>query len=285
MKSGRKHSKRYGCLFTCLTTRAVHIEITQSLDTDSFICALQRFTSRRGRPEKVFSDNGTNLRAGDKELRDSIRQWNCSRLARHFLQEEIVWHFNPPYASHMGGVWERLVRSIKTALKSVVREQILSDEGLMTLTTEVEKILNDRPITQVSNDIRDPEPLSPNKLLILRSNSCAPPGVFDKDDIYCRRWWRQVQYLANIFWRRWTREYIPSLQVRQKWHNVQRNLAVNDLVLVSDESVPRGQWPLGRIIKVSKGRDGLVRSCRVSVNGTEKVRPISRLCLLEQNIT
>lgn len=285
VKSGRRHLKRYGCLFTCLTTRAVHIEITHSLDTDSFVCAFQRFVSRRGQPEKVFSDNGTNLRAGERELRDSIQQWNRSRLSRYFLQKEIVWNFNPPYASHMGGVWERLVRSIKNALKSVVREQLLNDEGLSTLMTEVEKILNDRPITQVSNDSQDPEPLSPNKLLIMRSNSCVPPGLFDKDDIYCRRWWRQVQYLADVFWRRWTREYIPTLQVRQKWPNIRRNLAVNDLVLVCDDSVARGHWPLGRVLEVSEGRDGLVRSCRVKVNGTEKVRPLSRLCLLEQRVS
>ena len=284
VKSGRKQLKRYGCLFTCLCTRAVHIEITHSLNTDSFISALQRFESRRGRPEKIFSDNGTNLTAGEKELRESIQTWNQSHISRHCTQKGIAWHFNPPYASHMGGVWERLVRSFKVALKSVVREQILCDEALATLATEVEKVLNDRPITQVSNDHRDPQPLSPNNLLLLRPSMCFPPGLFERDDNYCRRWWRQVQYLANIFWRRWLKEYLPTLQVRQKWHNSRRNLAVNDLVLVCDVTSTRGHWPLGLVQEVSKGRDGLVRSCRVRVNGTVKVRPITKLCLLEQNV-
>ena len=182
----------------------------------------------------------------------------------------------------MGGVWERLVRSIKRSLKSVVREQLLGDEALLTLTAEVEKTLNDRPITQVSDDSRDPEPLSPNKLLLLRPNSCMPPGVFDTGDQYCRRWWRQVQYMSNVFWKRWTREYLPTLQVRHKWPNVKRNMSVNDLVLVCDEPSIRGHWPLGLVLEVSKGRDGLVRSCRVKVNGIEKVRPVTKLCLLEQ---
>ncbi|XP_053377557.1 uncharacterized protein LOC123564742 [Mercenaria mercenaria] len=158
-------------------------------------------------PVKIFSDNGTNLRAGERELRESVQQWNQSRLSKYFLQETIDWHFNPPYASHMGGVWERLVRSVKNAVKSVVREQLLRDEALMTLMTEVEKILNDRPITQ-------------------------------------------------------------------------RNLTVNDLVLVCDEPSTRGRWPLGRVLEVSKGRDGLVRSCRVRVNGLEKITVVDvRYCL------
>ena len=184
----------------------------------------------------------------------------------------------------MGGVWERLVRSFKNALKSVVREQLLCDEALLTLATGVEKVLNDRPITQVSDDHRDQQPLSPSTMLLLRPNMCFPPGVFEKTDTYGRRWWRQVQYLANIFWRRWIKEYLPALQVRQKWLRKERNIAVNDLVLVCEETSTRGHWPLGLIQEVSKGRDGLVRSCKVRVNGTVKIRPVTQLCLLEQDM-
>ncbi len=167
----------------------------------------------------------------------------------HLNQKGIVWHFNLPYASHMGGVWERLVRSFKQTLKSAVREQFLCDEALLTLATEVERILNDRPITQVSDDHRDPQALSPNTLLLLRPNRCFPPGVFDKTDNYCRRWWRQVQYVANIFWRRWLKEYLPALQVRSKWQHSRRNLAVNEIVLVflsRTLPVDIGLWELCR---------------------------------------
>ena len=118
----------------------------------------------------------------------------------------------------MGGVWERLVLSVKSTFKSVIREQLLNDEALLTLLTEIEKIINDRPITPVNSDPRDPEPLTPNTILVMRPNVSFPPGLFDKHDNYCRRWWRQVQYLANVFWKRWTREYLPILQVRQKLH-------------------------------------------------------------------
>jgi hypothetical protein len=243
---------------------------------------LQRFISRRGRPDKIFSDNGKNFVAGERELNESISSWNEQRMTRYFQQNEIRWHFNPPYAAHMGGVWERLIKATKRALKSVIGEQLLNDEALYTLITEVEKILNDRPITQVSVDPKDPQPLTPNKILLMRSNTCFPPGTFDKNDNYCKRWWRQVHYLANDFWRRWVREYLPTLQVRQRWHNTQRNVSVNDLVLVCDEQLSRGKWPLGIVLDVNKGRDGLVRSCKVRVNGSVKVRPITMLCMLEQ---
>ena len=118
VKAGRTHWKRYGCLFTCLTTRAVHLEVAQSLTADSFIAAFQRFSSRRGVPEKVYSDNGTNLVKGDKELRKSIQEWNKSNIEKHTTQNEIEWHFNPPCTSHMGGVWERMIRSAQI-LKAV----------------------------------------------------------------------------------------------------------------------------------------------------------------------
>lgn len=125
---------------------------------------------------------------------------------------------------------------------------------------EVESIVNSRPVTKVSDDPRDMEALTPNHLLLLRSGPSAPPGVFSKDEVYSRRRWRQVQYLADIFWRRWTKEYLPSLQERQEWNRARRNCAVDDIVLVTDASCPRSCWPLGRILEVQiNANDGHVR--------------------------
>ena len=264
-----------------MVTRAIHIEISHSLDLDSFICALQRFISRRGKPDTIFSDNGTNFHGGDRELREALTGWNKQHLNDGLLQKGIEWRYNPPSASHMGGIWERMIRSTRTILKSLVKEQLLSDEALYTFMTEVEKILNDRPITFVSNDSRDPEPLTPNKLLLLRSNSSVPPGIFTPEDKYNKRWWRQAQYLANVFWRRWVREYLPTLQTRQKWIHLQQNVCVDDLVLVADDNLPRGQWPLGRVLEVYPDVDGIVRSVKIRIDGSIKTRPIHKLCVLE----
>ncbi len=156
------------------------------------------------------------------------------------LQREIEWHFNPPYASHMGGAWERLIRSTRFHLKAISQEQLLTDEQLHTFMTEVEKILNDRPITPVSDDPRDPPALTPSMLLLMKTNTSIPQGVFRKQDVYAQRWWKQVQYLANVFWKRWLHEYLPTLQARQKWQRQTTNLRSGVVVLIADENAPRG---------------------------------------------
>ena len=138
-----------------------------------------------------------------------------------------------------------------------------------------------KTINQSVRRPKDANALTPNHLLLLKSNECFQPGIFVKSDGYSRRRWRQVQYLAGIFWRRWTREYLPILQMRQKWQTVKRNFVINDIVLVMDESLPRGYWPLGRVTGMTKGRDGLVRSAKVKTSKSELLRPIDKLCLLE----
>ena len=281
VKKGRSLAKRYGVLYTCLVVRAIHIEVAHSLDTDSFINSLRRFISRRGVPEEIRSDNGTNFKGRNREISEAIRQWNLNQLHEFLLQREIRWHFNPPRASHMGGVWERQIRSVRKVFAAVLKEQTLTDEGLHTLLCEADAIINGRPLTKLSEDNRDVSVLTPNHLLLLRSNSCFPPGVFSKADSYSKKRWRQVQYLADVFWRRWLKEYLPNLQIRQKWNKECRNFKKDDIVLVMDETMPRGTWPLGRVMEVKMGRDGLVRTVLVKTMKSQLVRPISKICLLE----
>ena len=176
VRQGRSQVKRYGCLFTCLTIRAIHIEIAHSLDTSSFLNALRRFISRRGAPVQIRSDNGTNFVGGERELREAIEGWNQHQINDYLCQRGIAWKFNPPLASHMGGVWERQIRTIRRILKVLLKEQMVTDEALATLMAEVESIVNSRPITPLSNDSNDLEPLTPNQLLLLRrSPQCFPP--------------------------------------------------------------------------------------------------------------
>ena len=282
VKRGRGLIKRYGMLFTCLAVRAIHIEVVQNLEADSFINALRRFIARRGKPDEMRSDNGTNFKGGNRDLIESMREWNQnSKVHTFLLQHEMKWLFNPPAASHMGGVWERAIRSVRKVLNALLKEQALDDEGLQTLLCEVESIINGRPLTKVSDDPREYHAVTPNHLLLLRPNQCLPPGLFNKGDQYSRRRWKQIQYLADIFWKRWTKEYIPALQARPKWHNVKRNFEISDVVLVVDQVMPRGCWLLGRISEVRPGRDGLVRSVKVKTMRSELVRPIDKLCPLE----
>lgn len=280
VRRGRSLVKRYGVIFTCLAIRAVHIEVAHSLDTDSFLMALRRFIARRGQVKEIRSDNGTNFTGGERELRESINAWNQNKIHEALLQKSIKWSFNPPYGSHYGGVWERCIRTTRKILQVLLQNQTVDDEGLVTLLCEVESIINGRPITTVSSDSNDPEPLTPNHLLLLRSEPQMPPGLFQKEDSFSRRRWKQVQYLADIFWKRWSKEYLPLLQSRQKWTTIRKNLAVGDIVLVSVENSPRNSWPLGRVVEVFTDKKGLVRRTRVKVKGTVLERPIDKLCLL-----
>lgn len=278
---GRSAAKRYGCIFTCLTVRAVHIEVAHSLETDSFINCLQRFICRRGQPAEIKSDNGTNFVGAEREVREAARAWNKARMHEFMRQKEICWKFNPPAASHMGGVWERQIRTIRKILSTQMNQQQLTDEALQTLLRIVEDIINGRPLTAVSDDPNDFEPLTPNHLLQLRREPTPPPGNFVKEDLYCRRRWRQVQYLADVFWKRWTREYLPNLQIRSTWHHEQRNIQANDVVIVVDDSLPRNTWLLGRIKKTIPGSDGLVRMAEIKTNNNILLRPIHKVCLIE----
>jgi len=193
IKRGRSTVKRYGVVFTCLTIRAVHIEIAHNLNTDSCINAIRRFVSRRGPVKVMRSDNGTNLVKAERELREAVKTLNNSQIQTAALKKGISWLFNPPAGSHHGGVWERQIRSIRRILSALLNQQTLDDEGLVTLLCEVEAIINDRPITKSSNDPMDLEPLTPNHLLLLKPNPSIPPGVFCPEDSYSRRRWRQVQ--------------------------------------------------------------------------------------------
>ena len=131
---------------------------------------------------------------------------------------------------------------------------------------EVESVLNNRPLTEVSCDPSNIDALTPNHLLLLNSGVTLPPGLFDPKDSYINRRWKQVQYLVDVFWNRWRREYVVLLQQRHKWNSVQRSCKPGDLVLVSDVSLPRNQWPLGRIISVNSDRSGLARSAKIKIS-------------------
>ena len=281
VKLARKEFKRYGCLFTCLCSRAVHLEMAYDLSTDSFLSCFARFTSRRGHPQEVMSDNGTNFVGAEKTLRQELQAFNQKKIHCAMTRKGIKWKFIAARSPHWGGVWERLVQSTKKVLYPILRGQTLTDEMLQTALCIVENILNDRPLTRVSTDPDDDLPLTPNMLLTARRCESLPPGVFEKRDIYSRRYWRQANFLADCFWRRWIAEYLPTLQTRSKWYNVQNNLKEGDLVLVSDEQLHRGQWPLGKVIEPIQGHDGLVRSAKVKFEGTIKTRPIVKLCRLE----
>ena len=172
----------------------------------------------------------------------------------------------PSCSTPHGGVWERLVRSCKKALNVFLQNQVLTDEVLLTAISEVESLVNSRPLTEVSSDVDDLEALTPNHFLIGRATPNLPTGIFADKEISSQKGWRKAQVIITHIWKRWLRKYLPGLTARKKWFQAVPNLKVGDLVLIVDYGTPRGCWPLGRIVTVFPGSDIVVRSAEVKTN-------------------
>ena len=278
VKFMRKTMKRWCCLFTCLTTRAVHIEVVPSLEAETCLTAITRFIARRGKPATILSNNGTNFVGAAKEMRDCINAWNQSDIETSLAQKDIKWKFNPPGAPHFGGIWERLVRSCKKAMIAVLDGRPLTDDVLITTMCLVEQTLNARPLTRVSDDPDDLEALTPNHFLLGRANLATPflPDAQRYTDL--RRVFRVSQAYSDMIWARWTKEYLPEWNVRNKWNkDDMRQLKVDDLVWVVDENVERFNYKMARVLEVQEGSDGRVRSATVVTKDGKLKRPVVKL--------
>ena len=273
----RSRAKRWGCLFTCLKTRAVHLEVAESLESDSFINTLERFINRRGIPLKIYSDNGTNFKGAERELREELLKLKEEDVGNFAARKGFTWNFNPPEAPHMGGAWERMIKSVKDTLKIILKDQLVNDYTLMTVFT----LVNSRPVMHDSNDINDLEALTPNHFLLGRASLNLSPAIIYHDDVNHRRRWKRAQALTNQFWRRWLLEYLPTISTRPKWHNSEVNVEIGDLALLVEKEVPRGKWLLARVIKLHPGDDNIVRVVDVKTKNGNFRRPITKLCLLK----
>ena len=277
---GKTRTKRYLCLFTCLQTRCVHLELAYGLDTDSFLRALDRFVARRGVPDEVWSDNGTNFVRADREIRQLCRSLDDQNVKKHVSKKGVKWHFNPPGAPHFGGAFEAMVKLVKRTLYRTLASASLSDEELQTAFCQAEALINSRPLTPLSSDPRDSPPLTPAHFLIGNVRTELEPTADGTESTHQKRW-RRLQQVSLAFWRRWVREYLPLLQPRTKWTEARPDLQEGDIVLLQNSTTPRGEWPLGRITKTFKGEDDRVRVVEVLSKGKLMKRPAVKLVKLE----
>jgi len=243
--------------------------------------AIRRFISRRGNPKDIFSDNGTNFVGANNEIKRGLSDLDQDKLSNEMANRGINWHFITPAAPHMGGAWERKVKSFKVAMAATLKERAPREEVLLTLMAEAENTVNGHPLTHVPCDPEDLEALTPNHFLIGRSNNLLSWRKEDDSEKCIRRLWEQAQQLADLFWRRWVREYLPTLTRRDKWFREQKPIQVGDVVILADNTQPRNCWPKGRIIEVYPGKDGQVRTVLVkTASGTYK-RPAVKICVLD----
>ncbi|CAL9703965.1 unnamed protein product [Knipowitschia caucasica] len=279
VKIGRRNEKRWGILFKCLTTRAVHLDLIPSIDTDAFLMALRRFIARRGKPKEILCDQGTNFRGGNRELREAFQSLHPD-LQDQLACQQITFAFNPPGAPHFGGCWEREIRSLKAALRVTLGAQSVTEEVLRTVLIEVEGMLNSKPLGYTSSEVADPDPVTPNCLLMGRRDASLPQVVYEGPETLGRRRWRHSQILADHFWQHFLRHYLPGLQARQKWRTESVNLQVGEVAMIVDPQLPRALWPVGTVSQVFPGPDDRIRSAEVTVKGRTYVRPVARLVSL-----
>ena len=258
----KSKGKAFAVIFNCMLTRAVHIDLSTDYSADKFLLVLRKFAALRGYPASVYSDNGSQLKAAAKKLKSAIKDSDWKTVSEFGASVGVQWHFNSADAPWQNGCAESLIKSVKRAIKHAIGDQVLSFSELQTVLMECANLVNERPIGQHPGNPDDGTYLCPNDILLGRSSSRIPGGPFNEPTDHRKRY-EFVQQVVNSFWKKWTRDYFPSLLIRQKWHTERRNMKVDDIVMIKDSNAVRGKWKLGKVSQVSPGSDGKVRNVKV----------------------
>ena len=283
--------KVWMALYTCYTTRAVHLDLVPDMTAGTFLRSFRRFVARRGMPAKMLSDNAKTFKSASDAIAKTL---DSPEVKKFFGDVHVDWQFNLEKAPWQGGVFERMIKSAKRCLKKAIGRNCLTFDELLTLVIEVEGVLNSRPLTYVyDGDVT--EPLTPSHLLVgfrilTLPDATVPVGV--DDDYTPENLTRRATHLAKTlekFWKRWKREYLLELREfhRTAGHGgASHALQPGEVVTIYDDNHQRGMWRLGRIEELIPGADGQVRGVRVRVvskGGQLKIinRPIQHLYPLE----
>lgn len=282
---GRKIVKVYVCVFICFSTKAIHLELAGDLSTKTFLNALKRFFSRRGICKEIWSDNGTNFQGASNTLENlkthlmSINDDN--EFQDYLLKNQVKWHFIPPRAPHFGGLWESAVRLMKHHLTRVIGDAHLTYEHFNTLLIQVEAVLNSRPLSPISNDPNDLNPLTPGHFLIGRELTSLPEELIRHIPTNRLNLYQRVQQMMQSFWQRWQRDYLHTLHQRTKWmFKPPNSLQAGQMVLLKEDNLIPMRWKLGRIVKTYKGNDDITRVVDVQTTSGVVKRAFSKICVL-----
>ena len=279
-------------IVTCCTTRCIHLEVCLALDTNAFLKAWRRFVSRRGvHPHQAFSDGGGNFQGAHGLISEWIEEWDQELIEKEMATTgtkfNFNWEFNVPTASHMNGVVESLINSVRKGLDAAIinyTKTTLTFEDWSTVVSEITYVINSRPL------FPDGDPL---EMICITGNSLLHPHgqpevpqLIPQEHTNIRDMFKVAQGKTDVFWETWIRHLPPQLINRNKWFHTRDNLEIGDFVInlepgMKGKSAPRSQWKKGIVTKVHPGTDGLVRSVTIrDSNHTELVRPIHKLCLI-----
>lgn len=283
---GAKHLKHYTAIYVCMSTKAIHLELVTDLSFDAFIASFKRFVSRRGLPANLYSDNGSNFIGGSRNFKEThhylLNQCNNFASQEYQTENNIIWHFIPASAQNFGGLWEAAVKSMKSFLLKYTYNSYLTYDEMYTLLTNIEAILNSRPLCAASEDDSSYEALTPGHFLIGAPIVSLPEKTLNEEK-RCYNRWQQIQIRSQSFWKRFYSEYFNQLQNRNKWIHKKPNLEVNDIVLIKEDNTPSCKWPLGKIVELHPGKDELIRVVAVKTKNSIIKRPVSKIAKLPFN--
>ncbi|XP_022199976.2 uncharacterized protein LOC111056874 [Nilaparvata lugens] len=274
-KKGQQGTECYICVSICFSCKAVHLELAEDISTASFIAALQRFISRRGRPSEMYSDNETNFVGAQREIQHIL---DSEKFQTSIAQEGIKWHFQLPSAPNFGSSWESSVKLVKTHLKRVIGQSCLTMIEFITLITQIEACVSSRLITPMSPS--DLVALTPAHFLIgIVLTDLPGPILLDISQNRLNQW-QHVQQMKQHFWAHWSKDYLSNLQQRYKWQSNSSAIQPGSMVVVKEGNLPPFKWPLARVTAIHPGRDNCVRVATVKTTNGELKRPVNKLRLL-----
>ncbi|CAK1602956.1 unnamed protein product [Parnassius mnemosyne] len=245
-----------------MISKAVHLEAVSDLTAKGFIAAFRCFVSRRGHCTALYSDNGTNFVGADKELREmlnSVKSKLPDEINKLLAIERTTWHFIPPHSPNFGGLWEAGVRCMKSHLKRVIGDSKLTFEELSTVLAQIEACLNSRPLSYISDNPEDPLPLTPGHFLVGEPLIVVPEENYSNIPLNRLQRWKFGQRMVNEFWKRWSEEYLVTLNQRYKWNTKKIEPEIDNVVIIKDHNLPPVKWLLGKVIEKHPGADNITR--------------------------
>lgn len=280
-KRGVRSIKAYLCIFVCMVVRAVHVELTTDLSTNSFLSAFKRFLARRGTVLFMYSDNGRNFVGAKNALTDLLNsdEYNKS-ISDELSANRIHWKFNPPRSPHFGGNYEIYVKAFKSHLHKTIGSQLLTYEEMLTVLTQIECVINSRPITLLSEDPSEPTALSASHFLMTAPLKHLPACTVPDEPGHLLKRYALLDQMVQSFSKRWKLEYLHLLQSRGKWNTPSNPITIGSIVLIITDNIPPLSWPLGVVVATHVGGDGICRVASVKTATGVYQRPVVRLCIL-----
>ena len=278
----KTEGKAYLVLYACSLTQGVYLDLLPSLETDKFLTSLKGFIARRGRPQVIYSDNGSTFKAAA----DWISKVRKEEKFHHYLAKyDVAWRFNLSRAPWWGGQFERLIGVFKSAFRKAVGNGTITGSELSDIVLDVEIAINGRPLSYLEDDVEMPV-LTPSSMLHLQPTQLPGLSPHHLQGTDVRKRAKYLLRCKEAMWSWWSKEYVRSLRERHRISGGEQtpHPSVGDVVIIQDESRNRHSWKLGIVDELIVGRDGIIRAAKMQAGKGVMERAVQHLYPLELSV-